>query len=289
VNKRYVDGKLVVGADWKLGGNTVLTDVMMGTLNNYSFNIVRNNVPAMTFLADKTLSHKSFYLDTSNGGYMGLQSLNPNKEFGIFVGNNRHMISWKNLTAQPLRFLSSFGFNFIMGRLAILSLGNIIRSHKNIDMLNSNKIINLPAPVNATDCATKAYTDLKVSKSGDLMTGDLYFDGVSRSIVVGCTNLGIGKYFRLYSGSASIRITTFNKNVDIFAAEAITISVGTVLNIIAIDEAEIVFAKPLFMSDRKITNLALPDNASDAVNKQYVDAKYEELNARLLRLETTMT
>jgi len=31
----------------------------------------------------------------------------------------------------------------------------------------------LPAPVDSTDCATKAYSDLKVLKNGDTMTGDL--------------------------------------------------------------------------------------------------------------------
>jgi len=49
---------------------------------------------------------------------------------------------------------------------------NEIQILKNINMEN-NRIINFPAPVDSTDCATKAYSDLKVLRNGDTMTGDL--------------------------------------------------------------------------------------------------------------------
>jgi len=39
--------------------------------------------------------------------------------------------------------------------------------------MGNNRNINLPAPVDSTDCATKAYSDLKELKTGYTMTGDL--------------------------------------------------------------------------------------------------------------------
>jgi len=84
------------------------------------------------------------------------------------------MLTWTNSVNQPIRFTASTGFLFTMGRTILLTMTvtNGIQILKNIDMGN-NRIINLPARVDTTDCATKAYDDLKVLKSGDTMTGDL--------------------------------------------------------------------------------------------------------------------
>jgi len=62
-------------------------------------------------------------------------------------------------------------------------------------------------------------------------------------------------------------------NIDIFGTRTIAVSVGTALNIITINSAEIVITKPLSMANCNICNVATPLNATDAVNKAYVDAK----------------
>jgi len=141
------------------------------TLNDISLTFMRNNIPQMAFVSRHIAFHKSFYIDKSDkSGYFGMQSLIDNKEFGIFLGNNRNMITWKNAVNQPIRFTASTGFLFALGRTTLMTLtaNNGIQILKSVNMGN-NRIINLPAPVDSTDCATKAYSDLKVLKTG----GDL--------------------------------------------------------------------------------------------------------------------
>jgi len=174
-NKRYVDSKSSSNDGWTLEGNVLQSDGKIGTLNDNSLTFVRNNIPQMAFLSRHIAIYKSFYLEKNDkSGYMGMQSLTDNKEFGIFLGNNRNIITWKNAVNQPIRFTASTGFLFTLGRTILMTItaNNGIQILKNINMEN-NRIINLPAPVDSTVCAKKAYSDLKVLKTGDTMTGDL--------------------------------------------------------------------------------------------------------------------
>jgi hypothetical protein len=118
------------------------------------------------------------------------------------------------------------------------------------------------------------------------MKGNLYFDGSTRDIHIGCNNSGAEQVFRLYLGSESNKINANNNDVDIFAGRAITVSIGSNLNIISINSGGITFNKPLSMAYCKIFNLDYPIHANDVVTTQYADSKYEELNARLQRLES---
>ena len=88
------------------------------------------------------------------------------------------------------------------------------------------------------------------------MTGNLYFDATNAEI--GCKNLGSGQYFRLYLGSEACKINSSNDDISIFAANSLSVSVGTNLNIAAINAAEVVLTKPLSMTNNKITNIATP-------------------------------
>ena len=58
------------------------------------------------------------------------------------------------------------------------------------------------------------------------------------------------------------------------------------MHIMVIDSGGITFTKQLSMNDMYIIELADPIKPRDAVNKGYVDRKFEELNARLERLES---
>jgi hypothetical protein len=55
-NKKYVDTKI---DGWSLVGNALLTEGKIGTSNDYSFTLVRNNMPQMKFLADGIVARVS--------------------------------------------------------------------------------------------------------------------------------------------------------------------------------------------------------------------------------------
>jgi len=143
--------------------------------------------------------------------------------------------------------------------------------------MNNEYIARLRDPFSAQDASTKKYTDtndnLRVLKTGNTMTGSWYFDGTTRNVEFGCTNLGTEQYFRIYLGSEACKINTNNNNVDIFASNGLNFSVGTDLNIISINSSEIVFTNPLSMTNSKITNLSTPSSPTDAATKQYVDTR----------------
>jgi hypothetical protein len=74
-------------------------------------------------------------------------------------------------------------------------------------------------------------------------------------------------------GSEACKINTYNDDVSIFAANSLSVSIGTNVNIFYINAAEVVLTKPLSMTNNKITNLATPTDHTDAVTKQYVDTR----------------
>jgi len=81
------------------------------------------------------------------------------------------MITRKSSVNQPIRFAASTGFLFTLGRTILMNMTttNGIQILKNTNMKH-NRIINVQAPVDTTDCATKTYCDFKMLKSGDTMT-----------------------------------------------------------------------------------------------------------------------
>jgi hypothetical protein len=226
-------------------------------------------------------------LGSNNGENTGILAPNSNKDYGIYFGNNRNKITWRDMVTQPIRFIASSGFEFSLGRTVLMSmsLNNGIRSHTNIDMGSGSRIVNSQLPINDSDCVTKAYCDSKVLKNGDTMLGNLYFDGLTRNIHLGCINLGANNYFRLYLGSMANKINCFNEGFDLFVGRIITVNVGPEMNVIVVDSGGITVSKSLFMNDNSIIGLRTPQEPRDAVNKHYVDTKFDELNARLERLE----
>jgi len=106
------------------------------------------------------------------------------------------------------------------------------------------------------------------------------------AVSVGCNNLGAVNCFRIYLGSEAINITTDNLMFNLFAPRMITISAESDPNIILIDSIRIIFRKPLYMGNRRILDLDTPAAATDAVNKPFVNYKFNASNERLQRIES---
>ena len=84
--------------------------------------------------------------------------------------------------------------------------------------LDSHKLINVADPTHSKDAANKDYVDTnsagtnKVSKSGDVMSGDLLFTADKpgdNDLLVGCTNLPRGKRFAIALGNRRNRLLEF--------------------------------------------------------------------------------
>ena len=111
-NKRYVESESSSGDGWTLEGNALQSDGKIGTLNDISLTFIMNNIPQMAFLSNHIVAYKSFDLEKGDeGGYIGMQSLTDNTDFGIFLGNNRNMITWKNSVNQLMRLPPVRGFS----------------------------------------------------------------------------------------------------------------------------------------------------------------------------------
>jgi len=241
------------------------------------------------YVDSKLMLSPNGLIDNENGKYMGNLSLEADKEFSVFFGNNKNFIRWRNRPTQLLKFIAGVGFQFLFGRTPLLTISGAsgIKAHKNIDLGSICRIINSQIPVDDSDCATKSYCDAKLMTTGGTMLGDLIFDGSTRNIHLGCLNLGIDNYFRFYLGSETNKVNSYNNGIDIFADRLIGLHVRPDTNII-VDAGGITFTKTLFMHGNVIKGLKAPREALDAVKKQYVDRKFDELNTRLQRLESNL-
>ena len=256
VNNRYVDQKFTT-----LSIN--LTSKVNKSGDIISGDLLANDDPLQTFRV----------CDLSSGQSMSL-----------LLGNEDNQIRYN--FGHPLKIAALYGTKFTcpVGDICRMGAVNDARTHFYQDIVLNNRFVaGLHDPYSAQDASTKKYTDtndnLRVRKTGDTMTGSLYFDAITSNVEIGCKNLGPGQYFRLYLGSEACKINTYNSDVAIFAANAITVSVGTDVNVISIHSAEIAFSKPLSMTNSKITNLLTPTNTTDAATKQYVDTRCVKNNA----------
>jgi len=284
-NKRYVDSKSSTSDGWTLEGNAIQSHGKMGTLNDNSFTLVRNNIPQMKLFRSHIVAYKNLsFKKVNEGGYFGMQSLADNKEFGIFVGNNRNMITWKNVVNLPIRFTASTGFLFALGRTTLMTITatNGIQILKIINMGN-NRIINLPAQVDSTDCATKAYSDLKVLKTGDTMTGDLNFilsnDELRKFGVKGVDS--DGRAMALLLGNIDNQIRhNFGHPIKVAASHGTMFSctLGDICRMGALNDPRAHFFKDIVMNNKCIPGLRDPVSDHDAVTKQYVDGKFVKNN-----------
>jgi len=198
------------------------------------------------------------------------------------------MITWKNAVNQPIRFTASTGLLFTLGITILMTMtaNNGIKILKNINMVN-NKIINLPAPVDSTDCAIKTYSDLKVLKNGVTMTGDLNIilnnDELRTFGVRGVDS--VGKAMALLLGNVDNQIChNFGHPIKVAPLHGtmFSFSLADICRMGAINDSRAHFFKDIVMNNKYIAGLRDPVSDHDAVTKQYVDRKFLKNNVEYI-------
>ena len=137
----------------------------------------------------------------------GVSDLSSGKSMSFLLGNEDNQIRLN--FGHSLKIAAFCGTKFTCPKGDICKMGteNDARTYFYQDIvLNNNYIAAVRDPFSAQDASTKKYTDtndnLRVLKTGDTLTGSLYFDAKTKNIELGCKNLGLGMYFRLYLGIA---------------------------------------------------------------------------------------
>jgi len=133
----------------------------------------------------------------------GVSDLSSGKGVSLLLGDLINQI--RHNYGHPLKIAAAYGTKFTCpnGDICRMEAENDVTTHFYQDVIRNNKYIaRVRDPFGAQDASTKKYTDtndnLRVLKTGDTMTGSLYFDGTTRNVEFGCTNLGTEQYFRIY-------------------------------------------------------------------------------------------
>ena len=211
VNSGYVDQKFAT-----LSTNLTSKVNKSGDIISGDLKLLANNDPLRTF---------------------GVSDLSSGQSMSLLLGNEDNQI--RHNFGHPLKIAALHGTKFTcpLGDICRLGAENDARTHFYHDIVLNNRFVaGVRDPFSAQDASTKKYTDtndnLRVKKTGDTMTGNLYFDATNAEI--GCKNLESGQYFRLYLGSEACKINSYNNDISIFAANSLSVSVGANINILAL-------------------------------------------------------
>ena len=149
--------------------------------------------------------------------------------------------------------------------------------------MGNNRLINLSAPVDTTDCVTKAYSDLKVLKTGDTMTGDLNIilnnDELRTFGVRGVDSAG--KAMALLIGNIDNQLRhNFGYTIKVAALHGtmFSCSIGDICRMGDLNDSRAHFFKDIVMNNKYIAGLRDPVSDNDAATKQYVDRKFVKNN-----------
>jgi hypothetical protein len=145
-------------------------------------------------------------------------------------------------------------------------------------LMNNNKISNVGAPVSNNDAATKDYADSKVSKSGDVMTGDLVLSaGTANVRLFGCNNLTGVQGFNIYLGSfTNLILCAIGQPIMMLTDNGFLVKCNT-NNVVkfgtSASDLRTNFYQDVVMNNNYIANLRHPNTAQDAATKNYVDQR----------------
>ena len=149
--------------------------------------------------------------------------------------------------------------------------------------MNGNTIINLADPSSAQSAVTKVYADLKVSKTGDTMTGDLNIilnnDELRTFGVKGVDSTR--KAMALFLGNIDNQIRhNFGHPIKVAALHGTLFSCpsGDICKIGGLNDFRAHFFKDIVMNNKYIAGLRDPVSDHDAATKQYVDRKFVKNN-----------
>jgi len=149
--------------------------------------------------------------------------------------------------------------------------------------MRNNRIINLPAPVDSTDCATKAYSDLKVLQTGGTMTSNLNIilsNDELRTIGVRGVD-SAGKAVALLLGNVDNQIRhNFCHPIKVAALHGtmFSCSLGDMCRMKDLNDSRAHFFKDVVMINKYIADLRNPVSDHDAATKHYVDRKFVKNN-----------
>ena len=135
------------------------------------------------------------------------------------------------------------------------------------------------SPSNDNHLTNKKYVDeqvtLKVSKTGDTMTGDLFLsNGRDLTRAMGCKDLDGNKDFNIYLGNTTNKIEgRINQPIILQSTTGFRFRVNNeaMLEMVGTLPSKINVYKPISMHSAHITGLRDPSGPSDAATKKYVD------------------
>jgi hypothetical protein len=141
---------------------------------------------------------------------VGCQSVGSGQNFNLWLGTPNVRLAYTDLL-KYLQLLIDGGFQITKNGTILFNIGvnpdppNAATFYVPIHM-GTRPIVGVADPVNAQDVATKNYADtkdaLKVSKTGDTMTGNLTLNvGDDLSRTLGCSDLSGSKGFAILLGS----------------------------------------------------------------------------------------
>src|ERR1043165_8815914 len=158
--------------------------------------------------------------------------------------------------------------------------------------LVAGEIHNREDPTADTDFTNKRYVDeqdaMKVSKTGDTVSGDLFIAASSDPAVdriLGCNNLLERQRFTLLLGNTGNKITFLNspKNAPavIRTANGLRVRINDEVAIEIVKDgrdtvSRINVFKPIYMNGAGITGLAEPTGDGSAATKKYVDNSWKK-------------
>src|SRR6218665_1225836 len=152
------------------------------------------------------------------------------------------------------------------------------------DATTNNETV--PANDKPKHLTNKKYVDdrdaLKVSKAGDIMTGNLLLRvGSSNAILFGCMNFNDNKTFIIHLGNPLNRIQCWiNNPITLISTHGFLFKLGD--NIIRFGKSSsdirISVYQDIVMNEKHIVDLHDPVNAQDAASKNYVDTALSSTN-----------